>query len=48
MEPLQVEKPSYMTEDLEIFSDALTKFIEREMVPYYEEWKENKMVPREL
>ena len=48
MEPLQVEKPSYMTEDLEIFSDALDKFIEQEMVPHYEDWKENKQVAREL
>ncbi len=48
MDVLQVEKPSYMTEDLEIFSDALTKFIERECLPHEEEWRKAKMVPREL
>jgi len=48
MDPLQVEKPSFMTEELDIFQDALTKFIERECLPQAEEIKKNKMVPREL
>jgi len=48
MEPLQVEKPSFMTEELDIFQDSLTKFVERECLPQAEEIKKNKMVPREL
>ena len=48
MEPLQVEKPSYMTEELDIFSDALSKFIERECLPQAEDIKKSKMVPRDL
>lgn len=48
MDPLQVEKPSFMTEELDIFHDALTKFIERECLPQAEDIKKNKMVPREL
>ena len=48
MDPLQVEKPSFMTEELDIFHDALTKFIERECLPQAEDIKKSKMVPREL
>jgi acyl-CoA dehydrogenase len=35
---LNVEKPKWMTEDLEIFQDAVTKFFERECVPHNEDW----------
>ena len=45
---LKVESPPYMTEDLEIFRDALTKFLERECVPHAERWNKEKMVDREL
>ena len=48
MDALQVEKPSYMTEDLEIFSDALTKFLERECVPHVARWEKEKCVDREI
>ncbi|MBI1238704.1 MAG: acyl-CoA dehydrogenase [Alphaproteobacteria bacterium] len=48
MSVLNVPKPSYMTEDLEIFEDAVEKFCDRELVPHTAEWEENGIVPREI
>ena len=47
MSVLQVDKPSYMTEDLEIFYDAVGKFFERECLPHVEKWNEHGIVDRE-
>jgi acyl-CoA dehydrogenase len=47
MPVLAVEKPSWMTEDLEIFQDAVTRFFERECAPHNEKWIEDGVVPRE-
>ncbi len=47
MNVLQVDKPSYMTEDLEIFYDAVGKFFERECLPHVEKWNEQGIVDRE-
>ena len=38
MDILPVEKPSYMTEDLDIFREAVGKFLERECQPHVEQW----------
>ncbi len=46
--PLQVEAPSYMTEDLRIFEDGVDKFLDREAVPHSDRYIENHMVDREL
>ncbi len=48
MDVLQVEKPSYMTEDLQIFSDSLTKFLERECLPHVARWEKEKCVDRQI
>ena len=48
MDVLQVEKPSYMTEDLEIFRDAFGKFLERECAPHVERWNEQEHVDVEI
>lgn len=48
MEPLQVETPSFMTEDLKIFSDAVDKFLERECVPHKEKWAAQQCVDRDI
>ncbi len=48
MSVLQVPKPSYMTEDLEIFEDAVSKFTDRELVPHADKWEEAGIVPREV
>jgi acyl-CoA dehydrogenase len=46
--PLQVESPSWMTEDLRIFEDGVAKFLEREAVPNAEKYLKNHQVDRAL
>jgi acyl-CoA dehydrogenase len=48
MSALQVERASYMTEDLNIFDDATRKFMEREVLPHSEKWTAQKHVDREV
>ncbi|WLR50414.1 acyl-CoA dehydrogenase family protein [Bacillus tianshenii] len=36
----------YLQEEHEIFRKALRKFLEKEAYPYYEEWEENRIIPR--
>lgn len=48
MNPLQVEAPSYMTEDLRIFEDGVAKFLEREVVPHNERFIQQHMVDRNI
>jgi acyl-CoA dehydrogenase len=45
---LAVEKPEWMTEDLQIFEDAAVKFTERELLPHIDRWEEEGRVPREV
>ena len=42
--PLQVEAPAYMTEDLRIFEDGVAKFLAREAVPHAERYIANHQV----
>jgi len=46
--PLQVESPSWMTEDLRIFEDGVAKFLDREAVPNAEKYLKNHQVDRAL
>jgi len=46
--PLQVEAPAYMTEDLRIFEDGVAKFLDREAVPNSDRYIRQHMVDREL
>ena len=48
MSVLNVAKPEWMSEELEMVADASRKFFERECVPHYEEWEENGQVDREV
>jgi acyl-CoA dehydrogenase len=48
MSVLQVEKPSYMSEDLSIFDEATRKFMEREAAPHSEKWTAQKHVDRDI
>ena len=48
MTALDVESPAYMTEDLRIFADGVTKFLEREAVPHAERYIAQHAVDREL
>ena len=48
MNPLAVENPSWMTEDVRLFEDGVAKFLEREAVPNAEKYYANHQVDRAL
>lgn len=48
MSVLQVQKPTYMTEDLSIFDQAVGKFMEREAQPHSDKWTAQKHVDRDI
>lgn len=37
---------AYLTEQHDIFRDSLRKFLEKEAIPYFEQWEQEKQVPR--
>ncbi|MFJ7725089.1 acyl-CoA dehydrogenase family protein [Neobacillus sp. NPDC097160] len=39
-------KHPYLNEDHEIFRQSLRKFLEKEAYPFYEQWEEDRMIPR--
>lgn len=41
-------KHLYLTEEHEIFRQALRKFLEKEAYPFYEKWEEERMIPRDF
>ncbi|WP_252503130.1 acyl-CoA dehydrogenase family protein [Sporosarcina sp. Marseille-Q4943] len=41
-----MSKQSYFTEEHQMFRDALRKFLEKEAIPYFEQWEEEGLVPR--
>jgi acyl-CoA dehydrogenase len=47
MSALQVETPGWMTEDLQIFSDSVGKFFEKELKPHVEKWEKQEIVDRD-
>ncbi|AOV07155.1 acyl-CoA dehydrogenase family protein [Sporosarcina ureilytica] len=36
----------FETEEHQIFRDSLRKFLEKEAVPYYEQWEEDRLIPK--
>ncbi|MEQ9518695.1 MAG: acyl-CoA dehydrogenase family protein [Parvibaculum sp.] len=48
MSVLQVEKPGWMTEDVDIFADAVGKFCEKELAPHVEAWEKAEVVDRDV
>jgi len=38
----------YLEEEHHIFRDALRKFLQKEAVPHYEQWEQDRMIPREF
>lgn len=48
MPAVNVEKPQWMTEDLQIFEDSVAKFTERELLPHGAAWEAAGQVPREI
>ncbi len=47
MSVLQVERPAWRTEDIEIFAEAAFRFFERELAPHNEKWIEQGYVDRD-
>ncbi|MEO0961533.1 MAG: acyl-CoA dehydrogenase family protein, partial [Pseudomonadota bacterium] len=47
MSALQVETPDWMTEDLQIFSDSVGKFFEKELAPQVDKWEKQEIVDRD-
>ena len=43
-----VARPDWMTEDLLIFEDAVTKFTEKELLPHGAKWEAEGQVPRDI
>ncbi len=43
-----LERPDWMSEDLILFEDAVSKFTDRELLPHHEAWNRAGMVPREV
>lgn len=41
-------KHLYLTEEHEIFRQALRKFLEKEAYPFYEKWEAERMIPRDF
>ncbi|NMH68144.1 acyl-CoA dehydrogenase [Bacillus sp. RO3] len=39
-------KHPYLTDDHDIFRSSLRKFLEKEAYPFYEQWEEERMIPR--
>ena len=48
MSVLNVPKPSWFGEDIELLSETAKRFFERECVPHYEEWEMRGSVGREI
>lgn len=41
-------KRTYLQEEYEIFRSSLRKFFEKEAIPFYEQWEEERIIPRAL
>ena len=37
---------SYYTQEHKIFRDSVRRFMEKEAVPYFEQWEKDRLVPR--
>ncbi len=46
MSALNVARPGWMTEELDMLADAADKFFERECVPHYEKWEKDGIIER--
>lgn len=48
MSVLNVPKPAWMSEDLDLLTESARKFFERECAPHYERWEKQGSVDREI
>lgn len=39
-------KRNFLTKDHEMYRDALKKFLQKEAIPYFEQWEKDKIIPR--
>ncbi|MGV3487455.1 MAG: acyl-CoA dehydrogenase family protein, partial [Tuberibacillus sp.] len=39
---------SYLTDDHHMFRQSVRKFLEKEAAPYYEQWEEDRLIPRDF
>ncbi len=47
MSVLNVARPAWMTEELDMLAEASARFFERELVPHYERWQKEGIIARE-
>ncbi|TFB14613.1 acyl-CoA dehydrogenase [Filobacillus milosensis] len=40
--------PRYLSEEHQLYRQSLKKFMDKEVVPYFEQWEEDRLIPREL
>ncbi|GEL76406.1 acyl-CoA dehydrogenase family protein [Tenuibacillus multivorans] len=38
----------YLEEEHQLYRDSLRKFLEKEVIPYFDQWEEERLIPREL
>jgi acyl-CoA dehydrogenase len=48
MKEVYYMKHPYLNEEHEIFRKSLRKFLEKEAYPFYEQWEEDRLIPRSL
>src|SRR4051794_41604291 len=48
MNPLNLSRPAWMTEELVLLEDQADRFLKNEFVPHIEKWHEEKIFPREV
>src|SRR5882724_8925028 len=48
MNPLNLPRPAWMTEELVLLEDQADRFLKNEFVPHIEKWHEEKIFPREV
>jgi len=48
MNPLNLSRPAWMTEELVLLEDQADRFLKNEFVPHIEKWHEDKIFPREV
>jgi acyl-CoA dehydrogenase len=47
MNPLNLPRPAWMTEELVLLEDQADRFLKAEFTPYVDKWHDDKMMPRE-
>ena len=48
MNPLNLPRPAWMTEELVLLEDQADRFLKAEFVPHLDKWHEDKIYPREV